>query len=160
MNWHQRKQSDLRAYMNRDDTKDTEELIRRIERAKRGDTAEKRIPPDFGFALHCGSRDGSLVIFVTTQGGERLPLTVRMIRGLRPQVVCVQGVTLCIVDVPPGHDHTDHEPLDCVEITTIHRPRSPDGATYTPLTSLLTPEVLANWPTILTTDRRPKGWPR
>lgn len=145
--------------MSDDDARESTELIRRIERAKRGTPTGTAAPSVYGFALHRGSCDGSRVIMVTTQAGERLPLTSRLLRDLRPHIIRVQGNTPCIMDAPHGHTGSAHEPLDVVEVTTIHRPRSPDGASYTPLMSRLTPRVLESWPAILTVDRRPQGWP-
>lgn len=94
---------------------------------------------------------------VLTLGGEVLPLTEALIRGVYVMPVYLYGNTTCLLTATaPSLEFGDL--VRELEVRSIHSARGVDGAGQVQLRSLVTADRLED-PLIFVTTQRPAGWP-
>jgi hypothetical protein len=139
----------------------TDEVLKKITRTLKKGGVGAGQPPHFayGFALSAAEYGDRAAFAITTIGGERLPLTARLITPLETTPAWIYGAVATFFGVD-GHGKPD--PADIVRrirLTLLISPGLTHPKDFIGLQSLLTPADLTD-PLVAVLPRRPKGWPR
>lgn len=141
------------------------ELLLRIGRAKRLGPAAGHGLAEYAWGLtgdllpwDWGDDGGQVGFYVLTEGGERLPLTRRMLGALKDAVMTLAGCCVAgLHEVRPGGDPDGAPGLLVLGLAVS--PAVLDHHHHVPVEVILQPEDLTRMRPVFTVDRRPEGWP-
>ncbi|HEX5438712.1 MAG TPA: hypothetical protein VFW98_16290 [Gemmatimonadaceae bacterium] len=139
----------------------TDEVLKKITRTLRKGGMDAAQPPHFsyGFALSAAAYGDRAAFAITTIGGERLPLTERLLAPLETMPAWIYGSVATFFS---ADSHVRPEPSEIVRrlrLTLLISPGLTHPKDFIGLQSLLTPADLSD-PLVAVMPRMPHGWPR